>query len=279
MRTSFVTTTDGTLLSAVRDTISGADEVLICVAYMKESGVRLLEKEFAEVTKRGVRPRLLVTTALGTTDANALKLAEKLKLQTRIYNPGRGTFHPKIYLGRHGQSARAFIGSANMTSGLAGNVEAGLAFEGAAGSDVIRSAWDWASRLWDDPVVEYWDPATTRVRIPAAEEFDRELFPLLMAAVKRDPVFLTLDRGKPNRVTDTSKTAIYVSTERSYPRSEEVPAWMFNIAWAYLRTHGELSNDVLLNELRVHRSSAVRAVLARIPGVKRVSGGVLSRAR
>jgi hypothetical protein len=39
-----------------------------------------------------------------------------------------------------------------------------------------------------------------------------------------------------------------------------------------LRTHGTLSNVVLLNDLRVHRSSAVCAILARLPGVERVAG-------
>ncbi len=47
---------------------------------------------------------------------------------------------------------------------------------------------------------------------------------------------------------------------------------MFNLAWDRLRTHGTLSNSELLNDLRVHRSSAVCAILARLPQIQRVAG-------
>lgn len=43
---------------------------------------------------------------------------------------------------------------------------------------------------------------------------------------------------------------------------------MFNLAWDHLRTYRELSNRTLLEELRVHRSSAVCAIIARVPGVR-----------
>jgi hypothetical protein len=54
--------------------------------------------------------------------------------------------------------------------------------------------------------------------------------------------------------------------------AEPIPAWMFNLAWDRLRTLGMLSNVVLLDDLRVHRSSAVCAMLARLPRVERVPG-------
>lgn len=274
LRTSFVSTADGSLLRSVRSTIETADELLICVAFMSESGVELLAKEFTEAKRRGVTPRVLVTTSFGTTDATALSRADRLGLQVRIYNPSSGTFHPKLYLGRSASATRAFVGSANMTYGLTGNVEAGLSFEGSARHSVLRSAWDWASRLWDanDVVVEY--PALTS-RAPKAERFDATLYPLLTREIAKNPKFFSLPRKKVNVVTDVSETGLLVQTERSAPASEAVPAWMFNIAWSHLRLHGELTNDKLLNELRVHRSSAVRAILARVPGVTADGKGTL----
>jgi hypothetical protein len=47
---------------------------------------------------------------------------------------------------------------------------------------------------------------------------------------------------------------------------------MFNLAWDRLRTHGRLTNVELLDDLRVHRSSAVCAILARLPPVNSVAG-------
>ena len=46
---------------------------------------------------------------------------------------------------------------------------------------------------------------------------------------------------------------------------------LLNLAWDVLRARGELSNRVLLDELRVHRSSFVCALLARLPGVELAS--------
>ena len=66
-----------------------------------------------------------------------------------------------------------------------------------------------------------------------------------------------------------------METERSKNRSggaEPIPTWMFNLAWDYLLTHGVLSNKVLLDDLRVHRSSAVCAILSQLPGVERQPG-------
>ena len=98
---------------------------------------------------------------------------------------------------------------------------------------------------------------------------------MLEREIRRDPVFLTLGRPAPNTVTEITRSEILVSTDRSRKltgQAASIPAWMFNIAWDYLVAKGELSNDVLLNHLRVHRSSAVCAMLARLPGIERAPG-------
>jgi hypothetical protein len=47
---------------------------------------------------------------------------------------------------------------------------------------------------------------------------------------------------------------------------------MLNLAWDELRSRGTLSNRTLLEDLRVHRSSAVCAILARLPQVEVAPG-------
>jgi hypothetical protein len=74
---------------------------------------------------------------------------------------------------------------------------------------------------------------------------------------------------------DLTPVEVCVETERSRSLSggsESIPAWMFNLAWDRLRSFGELTNRQLLDDLRVHRSSAVCAMLARFPGVERMPG-------
>jgi RNA polymerase sigma factor (TIGR02999 family) len=50
---------------------------------------------------------------------------------------------------------------------------------------------------------------------------------------------------------------------------------LFNVALDHLRTYGRLTNHDLLNYLRVHRSSAVCAILSRLPGFRPLSGRIV----
>jgi hypothetical protein len=200
-------------------------------------------------------------------------MAAGLGMEVRVLNPGAGrTFHPKLYLGSVGEHARAVIGSANLTGGLFANIEAAVALRGLRSEAPIARAWEWALDLWSDPRVQPWTqgPAT-----PQEETFEPQLYAELRAEVRRDPVFRTLGRDKPNRAVELTPLEVQVETERSRQRTggaESVPAWMFNLAWQRLQTHGSLSNIELLRDMRVHRSTAVCAILARLPQVEVVPG-------
>lgn len=272
MRAEFVTTADGRLLRGVRESLRDAERVLICVAFAAEAGVRLIEDELKVLRERKRPVGLVSTTVFGTTTPAALGLAQKLGVDVRRYDPSRGTFHPKVYLGigKNG-SAKAVIGSANLTAGLATNVEAGMYLEGTLRDVPLKTAWEWAEERWGDPVVEMWRPRADHV-VVSADEFDADLFELLEVEVRRDPVFLTLGRTqKRNIVRALTRTELLIETDKSRAeggRPQPVPAWMVNVAWEYLKTHRMLTNRYLLNELRVHRSSAVCALLARLPVIE-----------
>jgi HKD family nuclease len=274
MEVRTVTTSDRSLLHAVRSTLDRAEEAFLCVAFVQERGLHLLERELEGLRSRKAPGRLLVTTTFQTTSPAALAMASGLGLQIRVLNPGSGrTFHPKLYLGMAEGGASAVIGSANLTGGLATNYEAAVALDGARRDAPIAQAWEWAERLWSDERVEPWVPSAAE---PTVEPFEHGLYRHLRAEVRRDPVFMTLGpSARRNRVVELSPVELHVETARSRERSggaEAIPAWMFNLAWERLRTHGTLSNTELLNDLRVHRSSAVCAILARLPPVERLAG-------
>jgi HKD family nuclease len=269
-----VTTSDRSLLHAIRATLDGAEDAFLCVAFVQEKGLHLLEKELEALRRRGGRSRLLVTTTFQTTSAFALSMASGLGLDVRVLNPGSGrTFHPKLYLGASAAGAGAVIGSANLTGGLATNLEAAVALRGSREDIPLARAWEWAETLWSDERVERWTP---QIAERTDEPFEPRLYQALSAEVRRAPVFMTLGpKPRPNRVVELTPVEVHVETERSRDRTggaEAIPAWMFNLAWERLRTHGTLSNSVLLKDLRVHRSSAVCAILARLPPVERVPG-------
>ena len=273
MDVSTVTTSDRSLLHAVREVLSDAEDAFLCVAFVQEKGIHLLQKELEALRRRRVRPRLLVTTTFQTTSQPALSMANGLGLDV-VLNPGSGrTFHPKLYLAANGASASAVIGSANLTGGLATNLEAGVALRGARDDQPLARAWGWAEELWSDDRAEPWTPCAAEQTL---EPFEPVLYAGLRTEVNRDPVFMTLGRQpKPNRVLELTPVEAQVETERSRRRArvaEPIPAWMFNLAWERLRTHGTLSNSELLNDLRVHRSSAVCAMLARLPQIERIPG-------
>jgi len=263
-----VTTVDLGFLHAVRDTLREAEEVYVCVAFAHERGVRLLADELDALRKRRARVRMLVTTAFdraGATGA-ALAVASGYGVEVRVHNHAGGTYHPKLYLGIGRTEARAVIGSANLTAGIACNVELGVSLRGSLQDPPLASALRWAGQVWSDARSERW--------ISAAEEEGETITPELFAALVReyeaDPVFKTITHGKPDHVVDVRRSGVLVATERTLRRRtgpQNLDAWMLNLAWDWLRSRGELANRVLEEELRVHRSSAVCAVLARVPGV------------
>jgi hypothetical protein len=87
-------------------------------------------------------------------------------------------------------------------------------------------------------------------------------------------MFVTLGPSpKRNFVHEITPAGLYVETDASRTKGNPpqlIPAWMFTLAWDYLRTHRQLSNRYLpaTDGLNVKRSSAVCAILARLPGVE-----------
>ena len=211
------------------------------------------------------RARLLCTTVFARANRlAALTNATKLGVEIKVLNPGSGTYHPKLYIGREA----AVIGSANLTGGLMTNVEAAVVARGR----VAAEARTWAEARWKEGVA--WDakapkPDGRQIRSATTFEDHPELLALIEAEVANDPVFQTLGRPAPNTIQAVTDIGITVSTGKS-PKGTLVPAWMIGFAWQLLTARGRLENDELLNQLypRVMRSSFVCALLARLPGVR-----------
>lgn len=148
-----------------------------------------------------------------------------------------------------------------------------MALSGARSNPALSRAWEVGEALWADARSEPWE---ARAADAPGEEIIPELLAALSKAARLDPIFMTLGPNPlPNKVVEVTLSEVWIETgrtsrERTGP--QPVPAWMLNLAWEYLRTRGVLSNTTLLNQLRVHRSSAVCAMLARVPEVIVVPG-------
>jgi hypothetical protein len=261
---------DGTLLEGIRRGLRGADRSLLCVAFTSDAGINLLGKELRQL---GPRARLMVTTAFGSTSQGGLATAQQWGVQVRVRNPSGGTYHPKLYASQHGDQTTAVIGSANLTGGLVCNVELATILRGPADDTVLARVQAWGEAEW-----ERGQPFDATIAPPAPPPLEADLHALIEAALARDPILRTLATGAQNEVTAISADGLHVHTARTRTRGEGaqlVPGWMIRLAWDYLQAHGALDNRKLLNDLRVHRSSAVLALLARLPGVEATQGTLI----
>lgn len=256
------------MLDGLRTVLDEPDEAVLCSAFVRRAGVHLIEPQLTAVADRA---RLVATSVFGgASTRTALAAVAATEVRIRIANPARGTFHPKLYVGRSGRTTRALVGSANLTGGLVTNVETAVLLEGSSDEPVLRDAWDTARAYWSMDAAARWQPEAAE---QPDEVFSETLYTALRREVARDPTFLTLTRGRPNHVIEVARDGLWIRTDASEAKgrgAQLVPAWMLTLAWEYLLAHGRLTNRHLLasDGLNVKRSSAVCAVLARLPGVR-----------
>jgi superfamily II DNA or RNA helicase/HKD family nuclease len=123
--------TDPQLLHELAKEMQSADSADLLVSFIKWSGLRLLMPAFEELTARGGRVRIITTSYMGASDAEAVEwLARLPNTSVRVsYDTERTRLHAKAYhFHRNTGYSTAYIGSANMsqaamTSGLEWNLK------------------------------------------------------------------------------------------------------------------------------------------------------------
>jgi hypothetical protein len=191
----------------------------------------------------------------------------------RVLNPSHGTFHPKLYVARHGTRMAAAVGSANLTGGLIANVEVVAVVTGDREAAPLAQLWDLAESWWTHREAIDWAPG----RLPVAMEvFEPSLLAAIQRAVAVNAEVRTLSDGRPNWIRDITPDGVWVESLRSRELGRPpqlVEAWMIQVAWEWLVARGRLTNRFLLDTdgLNVKRSSFVCALLSRLPGVRVIS--------
>jgi hypothetical protein len=103
------------------------DRLLMASAWVRRSGLRLIEKAVSSLRSAGGSASLVTGVSLSGATVQGLQSAHELFDKAFVFHqPGR-TFHPKLALLTGPRFARAFVGSGNLTAGgLVENWEVGV---------------------------------------------------------------------------------------------------------------------------------------------------------
>lgn len=110
---------DPQLEHEIRAEMMSADRVDILVSFIKWSGLRLLIPAFEELVRRKVPVRIITTSYMGASDAEAVEwLARQVGFAVQVsYDTARTRLHAKAYhFFRKSGYSTAYIGSANMSA-------------------------------------------------------------------------------------------------------------------------------------------------------------------
>ena len=106
------------LLPKLRQAFKKATEVKIIVAFLKDTGVKLLEDDIRELVDRRVNIKILTGNYLNITEPKALtslKYNFGDKIDLRFYNVKNKSFHPKAYIFKNNEGGEIYLGSSNMS--------------------------------------------------------------------------------------------------------------------------------------------------------------------
>lgn len=111
----------------LKNSIKKAKSIDIIVAFLMESGVRLLEEDLKEVVNKNIPIRILTGNYLNITQPSALYLLKAIlgdRVDLRFYKDKKRSFHPKAYIFEYEDGGDIFIGSSNISkSALTSGIE------------------------------------------------------------------------------------------------------------------------------------------------------------
>ena len=115
------------LYGQLKNSMMYADQIDIIVAFLMESGVKMILRDLKSALSRGAKIRILTGNYLGITHPSALYMLKRElgdKIDLRFYNDSKRSFHPKAYIFHYGENGEIYIGSSNISkSALTSGIE------------------------------------------------------------------------------------------------------------------------------------------------------------
>lgn len=143
-----------TMLDCLKNSIANADEIMMNVAFIRDSGLKKLIEPLAEAQQSGKSVKILTSDYMNVTEPNALyRLADYSGV--RLFDNPKRSFHPKTYIFKTGENYQVFIGSSNISySALVSGVEWNYTFTGKKDDETIKQFLDEFDKLYENSSFE-----------------------------------------------------------------------------------------------------------------------------
>ena len=177
------------LAAELRAELASADYADLLCAFVKWQGLRLLERELADLRDRGVLLRVITTTYLGATDARALDaLVNDFVAEVRVnYETHRTRLHAKAWLPRRNTGFHtAYVGSSNLShAALVDGLEWNVRLSAISTPHLLETFRATFDSYWENREFELDRPAEDSEKLKLALE-------VASGKKQRDPLAVTL---------------------------------------------------------------------------------------
>lgn len=174
--------------SEIRKELASADRVDLLCAFLRHSGIRVIEDELRDFLGRVPGGLRVITTAyMSATERKALDLLTGWGAQLKVsYNTANTRLHAKAWLfHRNSGFSTAFIGSSNLShAALLDGLEWNVRVSGVDNGTILHKFQTTFDQYWDDAEFVSYDPATDGDRFDAAVSTQvRDRHALLLSAI------------------------------------------------------------------------------------------------
>jgi superfamily II DNA or RNA helicase/HKD family nuclease len=163
---------DPNLAAELRTEIESADTVDLLCAFIRWTGLRLLEPALEQLRDRGVRLRVITTTYMGATERRAIDhLVQRYGAQVKIsYETHSTRLHAKAWLFRRNSGFHtAYVGSSNLSSAaLLDGLEWNVRLSSIATPDLLKKFEVTFDSYWEQRAFHSYDPDRDADRLDAA---------------------------------------------------------------------------------------------------------------
>ncbi|NYD78989.1 DUF3427 domain-containing protein [Arthrobacter cupressi] len=165
---------DPNLAAELRAEIESANTVDLLCAFVRWTGLRLLQPALEQLTDRGVKLRVITTTYMGATERRAIdELVNRYGAEVKInYETQATRLHAKAWLfGRHSGFDTAYVGSSNLSqAALLDGLEWNVRLSSVSTPALLKKFEVTFDSYWEQRAFQSYDPERDAAKLDAALE-------------------------------------------------------------------------------------------------------------